>query len=91
MSDGGEARKSRLSTLLQRLSTRISFARQQRVELPDPALEADVRCEDHPECDFECYKCRDAWYRFMQPRPLGPEEQVEMMARWEAAAKNQPR
>jgi hypothetical protein len=56
-------------------------------QLPNPAVDADVSCEDHPECDFECYKCRDAWYRFTHSRPLGPEEEAEMMAHWEAAAK----
>lgn len=55
------------------------------------AAEADVSCEDHPECDFECYKCRDAWYRFTRRRPLAPEEEAELMVSWEAAAKKQLR
>ena len=59
--------------------------------LANAAVEAEVSCEDHPECDFECYKCRDAWYRFTHTQPVAPEEEAEMMARWVTAAKNQPR
>jgi hypothetical protein len=58
--------------------------------LPNAAVEAEVSCEDHTECDLECYKCRDAWYRFTHTQPVAPEEEAEMMARWVAAAKNQP-
>jgi hypothetical protein len=52
--------------------------------LPNPAAAADVSCEDHPECDFECYKCQDAWYRFMHSQP------IELEAEAETLAKNQP-
>jgi hypothetical protein len=52
--------------------------------LPNPAAAADVSCEDHPECDFECYKCRDAWYRFMHSQP------IELEAEAETSAKTQP-
>lgn len=153
MSDSGDAKKSRFSTvqnrlpsevqasqelpddylwrkvqppsaklrakrgwLLQRLSTLISSAQRKSVEvrarkpvhvdvgeatkperaprpgmtglLPNAAVEAEVSCENHPECDFECYKCRDAWYRFTHTQLAAPEDEAEMMARWVAAAKN---
>lgn len=51
--------------------------------------EVEVTCEDYPECDLDCYKCRDAWYRFTHSQPHAPEQEAETRGRWEASANSQ--